>query len=100
MIAKTNIDMMGLNDKINIFEGDALKVLSKLNNKYDFIFIDTNSNIFLDSTKWALQECSRVLFVTEDSNISLKKNLIILQKNTPNKILIIQLLILTLKRMF
>lgn len=40
MIAKTNIDMMELNDKINIFEGDALKVLSKLNNKYDFIFID------------------------------------------------------------
>jgi len=40
MVAKTNIDMMGLNDKINIIEGDALKVLSKLNNKYDFIFID------------------------------------------------------------
>jgi len=40
MIAKANIDMMGLNDKINIIEGDALKVLSKLDNNYDFIFID------------------------------------------------------------
>ena len=40
MVAKANIDMMGLNDKINIMEGDALKVLSKLDNKYDFIFID------------------------------------------------------------
>lgn len=40
MVAHANIDMIGLNDKINIIEGDALKVLSKLNDKYDFIFID------------------------------------------------------------
>lgn len=49
------------------------KLLEAAKEKYDFIFIDSNSNIFLDSTKWALQESSRVLFVTEDSNISLKK---------------------------
>lgn len=40
MLAKTNIDMMDLNDKINIIEGDALNVLPKLSNMYDFIFID------------------------------------------------------------
>ena len=40
MIAKANIHMLGLDNKINIIEGDALKVLSGLANKYDFIFID------------------------------------------------------------
>ena len=49
------------------------RLLEAAKEKYDFIFVDVNSNIFLDSTKWALQECNRVLFVTEDSNISLKK---------------------------
>lgn len=51
------------------------KLLDAAKEKYDFIFIDTNSNIFLDSTKWALQACNRVLFVTEDTNISLKKTM-------------------------
>ena len=48
-------------------------MLEAAKEKYDFIFIDVSSNIFLDSTKWALQECSKILFVTEDSNIALKK---------------------------
>lgn len=50
------------------------KLLESAKEKYDFIFIDTSSNIFLDSTKWALQECSRCLFITEDTNIALKKS--------------------------
>lgn len=56
-----------------------LKLLEAAKEKYDFIFIDTNSNIFLDSTKWALQECSRVLFVTEKTNICLRKTLQLFQ---------------------
>lgn len=40
MLAKANIDMYKLNDTINIIEGDAIKILPKLNKKYDFIFID------------------------------------------------------------
>lgn len=40
MLAKANIDMYKLNDTINVIEGDAIKVLPKLNKKYDFIFID------------------------------------------------------------
>lgn len=51
------------------------KLLTAAKEKYDFIFIDTSSNIFLDSTKWSLQESNRVLFVTESSNISLKKSI-------------------------
>ncbi len=48
MLAKANIDMYKLNDKINIIEGDALTVLSKLNKKYDFIFIDGPKSHYIE----------------------------------------------------
>ena len=48
MIAKVNIDMMNLNDKINIIEGDALKVVKKLNDNYDFIFIDGPKSHYIE----------------------------------------------------
>ena len=48
MLAKANIDMYKLNDKINIIEGDALKVLPKLNKKYDFIFIDGPKSHYIE----------------------------------------------------
>ena len=38
--AKINIKNVGVEDKINIFEGDAVEILPTLNNKYDMIFID------------------------------------------------------------
>lgn len=40
MLAKANHKMLNLTDKINIIEGDALKVLGELDGVYDFIFID------------------------------------------------------------
>lgn len=46
--------------------------------KYDFIFLDLSSNLFLDSTKWALKESTNVLFVTENSNVCLKKSIQVL----------------------
>ena len=49
------------------------KLLKCAKEKYDFIVIDTSSNIFLDSTKWALREASKILFVTEGNFLSLKK---------------------------
>lgn len=48
MLAKANIDMYKLNDKINIIEGDAIKVLPKLNEKYDFIFIDGPKSHYIE----------------------------------------------------
>ena len=48
MIAKVNIDMMGVSDKINIIEGDALKVIKKLDDKYDFIFIDGPKSHYIE----------------------------------------------------
>ena len=39
------------------------KILQAAKEKYDFIIIDTSSNIFLDSTKWALHMANRILFI-------------------------------------
>ena len=38
--AKENIKQVGVDDRINIYEGDAVEILPTLNNKYDIIFID------------------------------------------------------------
>ena len=38
--AKINIKEMNLQDKINIYEGDAVEILQTLDEKYDVIFID------------------------------------------------------------
>ena len=38
--AKENIKKMGLENKINILEGDAVEILPTLDGKYDVIFID------------------------------------------------------------
>jgi len=49
------------------------KILDKAKQLYDFIFIDTSSNIFLDSTQFALTEANKVLFVTEANNVALNR---------------------------
>ena len=38
--AEKNIRLAEVEDKINIYEGDAVEILPTLNNKYDVIFID------------------------------------------------------------
>ena len=38
--AKINIKKVGVADKINIYEGDAVEILPTLQEKYDMIFID------------------------------------------------------------
>ena len=38
--AKINIKKVGVENKINVIEGDAIEVLPKLNKKYDVVFID------------------------------------------------------------
>ena len=39
-IAKINIKNVGVEDKIKIYEGDAVEILTTLNEKYDIVFID------------------------------------------------------------
>jgi MinD-like ATPase involved in chromosome partitioning or flagellar assembly len=63
----------------NVLNEDFYDYLLKCaKEKYDFIFLDLSSNLFLDSTKWALKESTKVMFVTEATNICLKKTLQIL----------------------
>ena len=38
--AKVNIKNVGVEDKINIYEGEAVEILPTLNDKYDVVFID------------------------------------------------------------
>ena len=38
--AKINIKNVGVEDKINIYEGDAVEILPTINEKYDMVFID------------------------------------------------------------
>lgn len=38
--AKVNIQKVGVADKINIYEGDAVEILPTLDEKYDVVFID------------------------------------------------------------
>ena len=38
--AKKNIQLAEVEDKINIYEGDAVEILPTLKNKYDVVFID------------------------------------------------------------
>lgn len=38
--AKANFQKVGVEDKINLYEGDAVEILPTLNEKYDMVFID------------------------------------------------------------
>ena len=38
--ARVNIEKAGVQDKINIYKGDAVEILPTLNYKYDIVFID------------------------------------------------------------
>ena len=49
------------------------KILQAAKEKYDFIIIDTSSNLFLDSTKWALENANRIFFLIENNYLSIKK---------------------------
>lgn len=39
-IAKANFKRANVSDKINLYEGDAIKILPTLTEKYDFVFMD------------------------------------------------------------
>ena len=49
------------------------KILEAAKEKYDFIILDTSSNIFLDSTRWCLQKANKILFVMENNYLNIKK---------------------------
>lgn len=49
------------------------KILESAKEKYDFIILDTSSNIFLDSTRWSLQKSTKIIFTLENNYLNLKK---------------------------
>ena len=57
MLARANHKMLKLEDKIHIIEGDALEVLPKLRERYDFIFIDGPKSHYIEY----LPYCKRLL---------------------------------------
>ena len=57
--AKVNIKNVGVEDKINIYEGDAVEILPTLNEKYDVVFIDAAKGkypFFLEQAKRMLNK--------------------------------------------
>jgi len=50
MMAKANFEAAGLGN-IKVIEGDALEVLDKINEEFDFVFIDGRKNEYLDYLK-------------------------------------------------
>jgi len=57
-MAKANIEELGLQDKINIIQGDAtesIKSLYENNKKYDFIFIDGPKSKYIEHFDYALK---------------------------------------------
>lgn len=53
--ARENIKKVGVEDKINILEGDAVEILPTLNDKYDMVFIDAAKGKYPFFLKQALR---------------------------------------------
>jgi predicted O-methyltransferase YrrM len=56
-IAQNNIEKYGFSDKINIIQGDCTEVLTKLEDKYDLIFMDAGKGHY----NHFLPQCLRLL---------------------------------------
>ncbi len=52
--ANENINKSGLRDKIEIFEGNALNIMPRLNKKYDFIFLDADKEDYMQLFNYSL----------------------------------------------
>lgn len=53
-VALENINKSGLGDKIEIFEGDALNIMPRLEKKYDFIFLDADKEDYMQLFNYSL----------------------------------------------
>ncbi len=60
----------------NVLNPDYYRtILEKAKALYDFIFIDTSSNLFLDSTQFAVTHATKIFFLVEGTYASLRKSL-------------------------
>ncbi len=67
--AKENIKKVGVENKINIYEGDAVEILPTLNEKYDMVFIDAAKGKYT----FFLEQALRVL---KDNGIIFADNIL------------------------
>ncbi|MDD4066711.1 MAG: O-methyltransferase [Clostridia bacterium] len=70
--ANENLSILGVKDKINIIQGDAIDMLPTLinaNKKYDFIFIDAAKGKYLEFFNYSLQ-------LLKDSGIIIADNVL------------------------
>lgn len=65
--AKINIEKVGVADKINIYEGDAVEILPTLNKKYDVVFIDAAKGKYPFFLKEALRMINRDGIILADN---------------------------------
>ena len=65
--AKMNIEKVGVSDKINIYEGDAIDILPTLNDKYDVVFIDAAKGKYPFFLKEALRMINKNGIILADN---------------------------------
>ena len=65
--AKRNIEKVGVADKINIYEGDAVEILPTLNNQYDVVFIDAAKGKYPFFLKEALRMINKNGMILADN---------------------------------
>ena len=68
-LAKENLNNFGLQDKINIIQGDCLEILENLDDKYDLIFMDAGKGHY----NHFLPHCLRLL---KDDGIIIADNVL------------------------
>ena len=65
--AKKNIELVGILDKINIIEGDAVEILPTINKKYDVVFIDAAKGKYPIFLKEALRLINKNGYIIADN---------------------------------
>ena len=65
--AKKNIELVGILDKINIIEGDAVEILPSINKKYDVVFIDAAKGKYPIFLKEALRLINKNGYIIADN---------------------------------
>ena len=65
--AKKNVELVGVADKINIIEGDAVEILPTINKKYDVVFIDAAKGKYPIFLKEALRLINKNGYIIADN---------------------------------
>lgn len=66
--ANHNIAEAKLGNTIKVLEGDALKILPTLKDEYDFVFLDSDKNIYLDAFNMSIKKLRQGgLFVADNT---------------------------------